>query len=117
MHVNMDLCIHSLVGQMSGLCGGEGYRFKTTAAVERCSLRVTGRLQLLLTQECIKTDLISCLSSKSFCFTGEEALKKVVILKGFECLEEVICERWILFDFHYLNSLPLERRPFPSINN
>lgn len=37
--------------------------------------------------------------------------------KGFEYLEDVICERWILFDFHYLNSLPLERGPFPSINN
>lgn len=30
------------------------------------------------------------------------------------------CQLWkmdFLFDFHYLNSLPLERGPFPSINN
>lgn len=44
VHVNMDLCIYSLAVQMSGLLGGEGYRFKLTAAVQRCCLKVTGRL-------------------------------------------------------------------------
>lgn len=50
---------------------------------------------------------------KSLCLLSD--LK--VIFKGFKCLEDVIYRQWILFDFHYLNSLPLERGPFPSINN
>lgn len=34
MHVNMDLCIRGLPGQMLGLYGGEGQGFKLLAAVE-----------------------------------------------------------------------------------
>lgn len=122
MQVSMDLCIHSLMGQMPGLCGGGGWRFKLTADVERCCLKVMGRLHVLLVQECIKTIWNSCLSSidylqQKLLFYMRRGFKIVIILKGFEYLEDVICERWILFDFHYLNSLPLERGPFPSINN
>lgn len=107
---------------MPGLCGGGGWRFKLTADVERCCLKVMGRLHILLVQECIKTIWNSCLSSidylqQKLLFDMRRGFKIVIILKGFEYLEDVICERWILFDFHYLNSLPLERGPFPSINN
>jgi len=40
-----------------------------------------------------------------------------VILKHLNTLRMLFVKRWILFDFHYLNSRPLERGPFPSINN
>lgn len=44
VHVDMGLCIYSLAAQMSGSFGGEGYRFRLTAAVQRCCLKVTRRL-------------------------------------------------------------------------
>lgn len=77
-----------------GLCGCEGYRFKLWAAVERCSLKVTGRLHLLKTiWRCFSN--IDYMQQRAFVLQERVALKKKYEFfeKGFEYLEDIICER------------------------
>ena len=93
-----------------GLCGG--YSFSLTAAVEESE----GYNPLLMpewnspkqsgSQVEAATDGGVCLISL------ERRLSKSEDSKN---LEDVTSG--LLFDFHYLNPLPLERGPFPSINN
>lgn len=93
--------------QMSGLCGGRGYRFKRAPAV----FAVWKWQRATSPVEASNPPAVEP-------FPGKVKRQRI---RGVSYLRVVILWRHgfflLLLDFHYPNCLPLERRPFPSINN
>lgn len=101
-----------------GLCGGKGYGVKLAAAVQRCCLKV---MCLVDARGGIFFQAIRILcprgKAQSFCYAWKAGLKNNNFEMSSNTSRTQRVKDGFLFDFHYLNSLPLERGPFPSINN
>lgn len=110
---------------MLGLCGGEGYGFTLAAAVQHVVWRlqegyvVFVDVRIFSTQPRFNVFVASttCKKKKCFCLTRDGALWAIISYKSLNTSRKSTVKDGFLFDFHYLNSLPLERGPFPSINN
>lgn len=78
----------------------------TGSRLLRVKLKVTGRFRV----NASFPNSLDLLRTQSFCLTRSSSVSKSFNHRG-----DVICGRWIPFDFHYLNSPPLERGPSPPL--
>lgn len=111
MHVDMGLCFYSLAVQMSGSFGGEGYRFRLTAAVQRCCLKVTRRLYSSSQNNLDFTAkwhrLQAKIENRNAFISHESGFKKSNNFgKDLNTSRISIGKDGFLFDFHYLKSPP-----------